>query len=138
MVPCRIRVIYGDTDQMGIVYYANYLRWFEAGRAEYVRVHDVPYRDLEAEGLFLPVVEARARYHQPARYDDLVVVETSLTELGRARMRFEYRVVRESDRRTLCSGHTVHACTRPDGRPTRLPRALAERLEATRDPDPAA
>ena len=129
MVPCRIRVIYGDTDQMGVVYYANYLRWFEAGRAEFVRVLDVPYRDLEAEGLFLPVVEATARYHRSARYDDLLVVETRLTELRRAQMRFEYVIVRDGTRARLCTGHTIHACLRAaDGRPTRLPAALVARL----------
>ena len=65
-----LRVRYGDTDQMGVAYYANYLRWFEIGRAEMLRALGTSYREVEADGLSLPVVEARCRYHKPARYDD--------------------------------------------------------------------
>ncbi len=73
MVRCEIRVIYGDTDQMGVVYYANYLRWFEAGRTEFLRAKGLSYSDFEAsEKLILPVAEAGVNYLQPARYDDLV------------------------------------------------------------------
>ena len=79
-----IRVRYGDTDQMGFAYYGNYLRWFEIGRAELMRSLGLSYRDIEARGVWLPVLEARCRYLRPARYDDEVVIETGIRELGRA------------------------------------------------------
>lgn len=130
----RIRVIYGDTDQMGVVYYANYLRYFEAGRNELCRATEIPYRELEARGLTLPVIEAAVRYRRPARYDDVVCVETRIGSIRRAQLRFEYEIRREDDGSVLCTGHTVHACLGETGRPTRLPGDLVARLE--RDPEP--
>ena len=129
MVSTAIRVIYGDTDQMGIVYYANYLRWFEAGRNEFLRAKGLRYRDVEGEhGLLLPVVEAHVSYRAPARYDDLVAVETSLAEVRRASARFGYRILRDGE--LLVSGHTVHACVDRAGKVQRMPRALLDRLAA--------
>src|SRR5437867_12981817 len=90
-----IRVRYADTDQMGFAYYANFLRWFEVGRAELIRDLGSSYRAIEEAGVALPVVEARCRYLKPARYDDLLAIETGLVELGRASVRFGYRVVRD-------------------------------------------
>ena len=89
-----IRVRYGDTDQMGFAYYGNYLRWFEIGRAEMLRSLGRSYRDIESLGIWLPVLEAKCRYLKPARYDDEVVIETGVLALGRASVRFGYRVVR--------------------------------------------
>ncbi len=129
MVKTEIRVIYGDTDQMGVVYYANYLRYFEAARNEFIRAKGLRYRDFEAEHrLVLPVVEAAVQYRQPARYDDLVTVEISLAEARRASARFEYRILRGDE--LLATGHTVHACVGVDGRIQRLPRELLEKLSA--------
>jgi acyl-CoA thioester hydrolase len=130
MVPCRIRVLYGDTDQMGVVYYANYLRWFEAGRNALCREREVPYGELEAAGFALPVVEAQASYRRPARYDDLVRIETEVAVAGRTRLRFDYRIFREGDETLLCTGHTVHALVGRDGRPVRLPPDVVSRLGA--------
>ena len=124
----RLRVIYGDTDQMGVVYYANYLRYFELSRSEYFRAVGGSYRDLEATGLGLPVVEAAAQYKASARYDDVLVVRVRLTELRRVTMRFDYEVVRESDQVLLATGHTVHACVTREGKPTRLPDAVVRLL----------
>src|SRR5512141_1901353 len=108
MVRSEVRVIYGDTDQMGVVYSANYLRYFEAGRNEFIRAKGLRYRDFEARfGLVLPVAEAGVKYRSPARYDDLLAVETSLVELGRASARFEYRLLRDDE--LLATGFTVHA-----------------------------
>src|SRR5688572_5802696 len=127
MVKTDIRVIYGDTDQMGFVYYANYLRFFESGRNEYLRARGVPYREVEAElGIRLPVVEASVRYKAPARYDDLLVVETVLAQVRRASARFEY-VVRRGEE-LLVTGHTVHACIDFDGAVQRFPESLVARL----------
>ncbi len=131
-----MRVIYGDTDQMGVVYYANYLRFFEAGRTEFIRAKGLRYRDFEARHrLALPVVEAGVRYQVPARYDDLVSVETSLSEVRRASARFDYRLVRE-DGQLLATGHTIHACVDLDGRIQRMPRELLDRLSAGESPAP--
>jgi acyl-CoA thioester hydrolase len=127
MVTTEIRVIYGDTDQAGIVYYANYLRWFEAGRNEFIRARGLRYRDFEGRfGLRLPVAEAHASYRAPARYDDLLTIETSLGEVRRASARFDYRILRDGE--VLVTGHTVHACVDLDGRIQRMPAELLARL----------
>jgi len=127
MVKTEIRVIYGDTDRMGVVYYANYLRYFEAGRNEFIRAKGLRYRDFEkTHGLLLPVVEASIAYRSPARYDDLVAVETSLVEMGRASARFQYRIVRDGE--LLVTGHTLHACVDLEGRVRRLPAELVDVL----------
>src|SRR5918994_5875422 len=103
------RVIYGDTDQMGVVYYANYLRWFEKGRSEFLRQIGLPYARIEQQGFNFPVVEVTCRYAQSARYDDVIRIETALTELGRAALSFTYRIVREPDGCILATGATRHA-----------------------------
>lgn len=129
MVRHEIRVIYGDTDQMGVVYYGNYLRYFEAARNEFIRAKGMRYRDFEADySLRLPVVEAHVTYRQPARYDDLIAVEISLSEARRASARFDYRIVR--DDAVLATGYTLHACVDLEGRVRRMPAALIERLGA--------
>jgi len=127
MVRTQIRVIYGDTDQMGVVYYGNYLRFFEAGRNEFIRARGLRYRDFEARfGLVLPVAEAGVKYVEAARYDDLVSVETTLAEVRRASARFTYRLLREDA--LLATGFTLHACVDPQGRIRRLPPELVRCL----------
>lgn len=106
---------------MGVVYYANYLVWFEVGRTDLLRQAGWTYRDMEQEGFSLPVIEAHCEYRQPARYDDVVEVRTSGTLVSPIRLRFEYQVARPSDAVTLATGHTVHATLGRDGRPCRLP-----------------
>ena len=129
MVRTDIRVIYGDTDQMGVVYYGNYLRYFEAGRNEFIRASGLRYRDFEARyRLRLPVVKASVSYRTPARYDDLLAVETYLTEVRRASARFGYRILRDGE--VVATGHTVHACVDLDGKIRRMPPELLERLGA--------
>ncbi len=127
MVTTELRVIYGDTDQMGVAYYANYLRWFEAGRNEFIRARGLTYREVEARfRLMLPVTEAHVAYRSPARYDDVIAVETSLAEVRRASARFAYRIVRGGE--VLATGHTVHACVDVDGRVQRMPPELLQKL----------
>lgn len=127
MVRTEIRVIYGDTDQMGVVYYGNYLRFFEAARNEWLRAKGVRWRDIEAaHAVYLPVAEAKVSYKRPARYDDLIAVETRLGELGRVSLRFDYRVVRGDD--VLALGHTVHACVSRDGEIREFPEPLLAQL----------
>jgi len=127
-VEARQRVIYGDTDQMGVVYYANYLRFFELGRMEYFRARGGRYSELEASGFALPVVHVQADYRASAKYEDVVVIRTTVTELRRASFGFSYEVSREHDGTVLCTGSTVHACLGKSGRPTSLPPQLAKLL----------
>lgn len=122
------RVIYADTDQMGVVYYANYLRWFESGRAEFLRQIGLPYSTIETQGFHFPVVEVNCRYTQSARYDDLIEIETTLVELGRASLKFVYRISRETDGSFLAGGKTTHACIDQSGRITRIPEILLKAL----------
>lgn len=130
VVEARTRVIYGDTDQMGVVYYANYFRYFELSRSEFFRSLGGSYVELEKQGFGLPVVEANARYRSPAKYEDVILIEVKLAELKRASMRFEYVVRREANRDELVSGHTVHACIGPGGKPTGLPPEVMRLLSA--------
>ena len=125
------RVIYGDTDQMGVVYYANYLRWFERGRSEFLRQIDLPYSTIEQQGYHFPVVEVSCRYAQSARYDDVVRIETDLLELGRASLSFAYRIYRESDQCLLATGSTKHACLDRQARATRMPKILEDAVKAS-------
>jgi len=146
MEPYRYRVLYGDTDQMGVVYYANYLRFFEGARNEWIRSLGIAYRDIEERGIFLPVYEASAQYLKPARYDDLLEIHLVVAHT-RVKIRFEYKVHRSGgaglagDGRSpkgvasdadavLVLGHTVHVCVGKDGRPTRAPDWLLQALEA--------
>lgn len=129
MVEAKLRVIYGDTDQMGVVYYANYFRYFEFARAEYLRARGGSYREIESQGSMLPVVEATCRYKAPARYDDLIVIRAHVSELRNASLTFSYEVRREGSPDVLCTGSTLHACVGRDGRPMRLPDSLTRLLE---------
>jgi acyl-CoA thioester hydrolase len=127
MTKTEIRIIYGDTDQMGVVYYGNYLRFFEAARNEWLRARGTRWRDVEAShAIYLPVVEAKVNYKRPARYDDVIEVETRLGELGRASLRFDYRVVRGAD--LLALGHTVHACVSREGDIREFPEVVLAQL----------
>ena len=124
------RVIYGDTDQMGVVYYANYLRWFESGRSELLRQIGLPYGEIEEQGFHFPVSEVSCRYAQSARYDEIVKIETELSSVGRATLTFNYRIFRESDGALLATGSTRHACIDRAGRVSRIPGALENALKA--------
>jgi acyl-CoA thioester hydrolase len=131
------RVIYGDTDKMGIVYYANYLRFFERGRCEFLRQLGVPYGEIEARGIHFPVVEANCRYTKSARYDDLVLIETRLDSASRAKLLFSYRIWREGEETPLAAGSTKHACVDGAGKVLRLPIDLVRILERTVEADGA-
>jgi acyl-CoA thioester hydrolase len=129
-IVAEVRVLMADTDAMGIVYHANYLRWFELGRSELVRHTGFPYTEMEAMGLGLPVVEARCRYRAPARYDDVIEVDARVEKLARASVIFGYRLLRGADRMLLCEGETSHACTSREGRIQRFPARILEHLRA--------
>jgi acyl-CoA thioester hydrolase len=128
-IPCSIsslRVRYAETDTMGVVYYANYLVWFEVGRTDLLRQTGWSYREMEQEGFALPVIEAHCEYAQPARYDDQLEVRTTGAILSPVRLRFDYEVARVPDGARLAFGHTVHASLDRSGRPCRLPARAKE------------
>ena len=120
------RVIYGDTDQMGVVYYANYLRWFERGRSEFLRQIGLPYANIEAAGFHFPVAEVTCRYAQSARYDDVIEIATTLVEFSRVSLLFEYKICRQADQLVLATGSTKHACIDHEGRVKRIPKILLD------------
>lgn len=123
-----IRVRYAETDKMGVVYHANYFTWFEIGRCELLRAIGRSYRDMEASGIGLPVIEAHCEYKSPARYDDELVVKTKGTLLSPARVGFEYEISRPVDGTINAIGRTVHAAIDTTGRPCRLPDYIRELL----------
>jgi acyl-CoA thioester hydrolase len=132
----RIRVRYAETDRMGVVYYANYLVWFEVGRTEWLRDTGSTYLELERDGLALPVIEARCEYHRPARYDDDLEISTTGTLLSPVRVRFDYEVWRPGEASPLAEGYTIHASLDRNGRPRRLPPPLLETFGRARSRGP--
>lgn len=125
-----IRVIYGDTDAAGVVYNANYLKYFEIGRTELMRDWVCSYREIEKMGFVLPVTECWTRYKAPAFYDDLLQIETTVAELSELKCRFTYKVLRkeEGKARLLAKGYTVHVAVTREGKLTRLPHEILEKL----------
>ena len=122
----HLRVRYAETDKMGVDYYANYLVWFEVARTDLLRSLGWSYREMEAAGVSLPVIEAHCEYQRPARYDDELEVRTEGAMLSPVRMKFTYTIVRRADETVAAIGHTVHAAVSPDGRPCRLPSRIRE------------
>ena len=123
-----VRVRYADTDTMKVVYYANYFVWFESGRIELLRSRGIVYRDIEKMEIFMPVVEAKATYKAPARFDDQLLIRTRVTEMKRSSMTFENEVYRLPDMELLCTGHTVHVAVGKDGKAMPIPEALRAKL----------
>ena len=115
------RVRYADTDKMGISYYANYFVWFEAARTEYFRSLGLPYTECEKKGYFLPVVDTGAKYYAPSTYDDLVIVRTSVSQLRKASMRFEYVVFNKQNNKRLVTGFSVHVFVDQNMQPAPIP-----------------
>jgi acyl-CoA thioester hydrolase len=109
----RLRVRYSETDQMGIVYHANYLVWFEVGRSELFRELDLPYTELEEQGLGLAVVDASCRYRKPSHYDDDLLIMTELDRMSSRSVRFHYHIYRGET--LLAEGKTVHVFINKEG-----------------------
>ncbi|MEN8190685.1 MAG: thioesterase family protein [Thermodesulfobacteriota bacterium] len=131
------RVIYGDTDAAAVVYNANYLRYFEMGRTEFMRELVCPYQEIEKLGIIMPVVECHIRFKAPAFYDDLVIIETRITELKKLTCKFSYRILREeADKKTklLAKGFTLHAPVNRNGKLTPLPEEITARLRSLAPP----
>jgi acyl-CoA thioester hydrolase len=131
----QVRVRYAETDQMGVVYHANYLVWFEVGRVEFIRQLGMDYKQMEQEDdAMIAVAEVTARYKAPARYDDELIVRTSLSGLRGSIVRFRYVVVRpangDADETVLCEGETVHIVVGRDMKRREMPARYAELFAA--------
>ena len=119
-----VRVRYAETDQMGVAYHANYFVWFEVGRTDWLRTCGVTYRDLEAEGFLLPVIEAHCEYRASARYDDDLRITSAARLVSPVRVAFDYEITGPAA--TIATGHTVHATLDRQGRPVRVPARIRE------------
>ncbi|MBW1791075.1 MAG: acyl-CoA thioesterase [Deltaproteobacteria bacterium] len=124
-----VRVRYADTDQMGVVYHARYFEWFEAARTEMLRSMGMPYRQLEVEGVYLPVIESFCRYRRPVKYDELVEVKTRLVEVTRSRIRLDYEIWGDEEKTSRIQGYTAHCFMNRDGRSVRAPLSLVSFLQ---------
>lgn len=127
------RVIYGDTDNMGMAYHANYFRWFEIGRTEMFRQLGLSYKSIEGRGIFLPVSETLCKFIAPARYDDLITIETTLDGALRAGVKFNYRILRQESQALLARGYTKHACVDQNGRVVRPPKFITRLIAGNYD-----
>jgi acyl-CoA thioester hydrolase len=125
------RVIYGDTDNMGHAYHANYFRWFETGRTEMFRSLGLPYCEIERRGYFMPIAEVHCRFKKPVKYDDLLVIETSINSDFRAVLKFNYTISIDGESAIHAHGYTRHACIDRNGRVVRPPDFLVEAVNNT-------
>ncbi len=124
-VPLRVR--YADTDRMGIVYYGMYPVYFEVGRSEFMRARGFPYKELEEQGYYLVVTGVEIKYYNPALYDDMLEVRTSVSDVQSRGVTFNYTVLRDGV--TVVVGKTRHICVTAERKPTRLPPFLVEVLQ---------
>jgi acyl-CoA thioester hydrolase len=132
-----IRVRYAETDQMGVVYHANYLVWFEVGRVELMRALGVEYKQMESDDdCHIVVGDVHCRYLSPARYDDVLRIRTRIAESRNRIVKFAYEVVRDSDGQLLATGETTHIICGSNGRPKLLPQKYRSILIAMGVPNP--
>ncbi len=122
----KVRVIYADTDAMGIVYHTNYIRWFEIGRNELMRQLGVAYAEMEKLGLNLPLTKVKCHYLLSAKYDQIVTVETKIDYIKRASIRFNSQIWDEEGKKLLVEGYTIHACTNMEGKIRRIPQLILD------------
>ena len=126
--PVKIRVIYADTDAMGIVYHTNYIRWFEAGRNELFRDMHMRYSEVEAAGYHLPLTQVHCHYLLPTRYDDVVLIETEIEYLKWVSIKFTYQIWDEPRQNIHAEGYTIHAFTDESGKIVRIPRMIKDKI----------
>src|SRR5674476_365840 len=110
-IDSKLQVRYKETDQMGVVHHSNYYTWFEVGRTDFIKKIGLSYKDMEKMGLMLPVLETHCTYKHGAKYDDLLIIRTKISEFKGVRLTLVYDVIREEDCMTLAQGSTVHAFT---------------------------
>ena len=118
----QIRVRYQETDNMGVVYYANYLVWFEVARTEFLRSLGLVYRDLEAKGYYLMVAAISCKYKASAKYDDIVKIHSWVPEVKNSSMKFGYKLFVGD--KLIATGESTHVCTNKSGRPIRIPEEV--------------
>jgi acyl-CoA thioester hydrolase len=127
----QVRVRYAETDQMGVVYHANYFVWFEVGRIELMRSLGFEYKLMETEDdCFIVVAEASCRYRQSAKYDELLRVRTHISQTGNRVVKYAYEVLRDSDDTLLATGETTHVICGKDGKPKQLPLKYRDRFRS--------
>jgi acyl-CoA thioester hydrolase len=110
----ELRVYYSDTDKGQVVYYANYLKWFEIGRTELLRQYSFNYADFEKQGILAPVVEVKCGFKTPARYDDAIIIETKIENMGNSSIKFYYKILRKEDKELLADGYSVNVFINKD------------------------
>ena len=125
----EIRVRYAEVDQMGVVHHSRYWVYFEEGRTELLRQAGVVYRDVEATGVFMVIAKCSAKYHAPARYDDVLTLMTTRARFTAARIDHSYELKRKSDGALLVTAETTLACVDPDGRVQPIPEAIRNAVE---------
>ncbi len=125
----KVRVIYADTDGMGIVYHSNYIKWFEVGRNEFLRDIDYEYTKMEAEGVWTPVLEVHCKYKNPAKFDDVLLIETFIESFSAVKFTMGYKIYNEKTGKLVVTGNTVHAFTNPDLKLIRLDRDRPDLFE---------
>ena len=121
-----IVVRYSETDMMGIVYHANYLPWLEIGRIQLLKERGFPYKELEAQGLLLPVIEINMKYRRPATYDDTITIKTIIKDKPFVKIRLEYEVLKGEE--LIATGHSVHVFMNKQAQPIKAPRRFLEAL----------
>lgn len=129
MVTVKDKVRFVETDMMGVVHHANYFRWFEMGRVEYLRQAQVYLLDLMEDGILFPITDVSCKYRASAKFDDCILIETALLELSKVKMVFGYRVLREAGELLLATGRTQNAFTDQNGKIFRLPAEYYDRLQ---------
>ena len=131
-----VRVRYAETDQMGVVYYANYLIYFEIGRVEYMRERGVAYKEMEIQDdSFIIVAESHCRHLRPARYDDLLRIRTRVAEVRRRTIRFAYEIVNSATGELLTTGLTMHVVCDSKGKPKALPEKYQQYFSPMKEKD---
>jgi acyl-CoA thioester hydrolase len=122
----NVRVLFADTDAMGVVYHTNYIKWFEHGRNEFMRQLGIPYTEVAKLGLNLPLTKVSCNYHKFAIYDQVLTIETKFDYIKRASIRFNSRIWDENKENLIAEGYTIHACTNNEGKIRRIPQLLLE------------
>ena len=124
------RVYYADTDHGGVVYYSNYLKWFEIGRTEILRQSGFDYNDFEKQGIIAPVVEVKCNYKEPAKYNDTIIIKTTIENMGNSSVKFHYEIIRKQDNILLAEGYTVNVFVdKKTEKSTRIPDNLRKTLQ---------
>lgn len=127
----EVRVYYADTDHEGVVYYANYLKWFEIGRTEILRQYGYDYSGIEKKDIIVPVVEVKCSYKQSAKYNDVVIINTTIGNIGNSSIMFNYEIIRKKDKKLLAEGYTINVFVdRKTMKSIEIPEELRKALQS--------